>query len=318
MARRKKEIIERLTKEGLLHLNKAAPMPLVPQRIAVISSATAAGYGDFIHHIHDNPYGYKIFPELYQASMQGKEAEASILSALRALRKRSGFYDVVVIVRGGGSQADLSCFDSYRLASEVAQFPLPVLTGIGHERDDTVVDVVAHMRLKTPTAVAEFLLSVIGSFESRLLNAESRLTQLVSAFLTEEDHRFQYLFQHVRHIAGAVFNGEMKRMEGMVHKLMHGASQSIQMNNNRLTLDITNLKSGVNMLIRGQENRVRHCEQAIRLLDPANILKRGYSITYFKSKAVRDSALLEVGDIVETRVYRGTLRSRVEDLHVED
>jgi exodeoxyribonuclease VII large subunit len=318
MAKRKKEIIGRLTKEGLLHLNKAVPIPVVPQRIAVISSATAAGYGDFIHHIDNNPFGYKIFHELYHAAMQGQDAEASVISALRALRRQKGLYDAVVIVRGGGSQTDLSCFDAYGLAAEVAKFPLPVLTGIGHERDDTVVDIVAHMRLKTPTAVAEFLLSLINSFEERLLNAEKRLIHMIRECLMQEDHRFQYLVQHFRHIAGAGFGREIKRIETMVQKLMHGAAQSIQMNNNRIALDCANLKSGLSMLIREEENRVKHCEQAIRLLNPANILKRGYSITYFRDKAVRDSAMLEKGNIIKTRVYKGSIRSRVEAFHVEE
>lgn len=316
MARRRKEVIERLTKEGLLHLNKTIPIPLVPQRIAVISSITAAGYGDFIHHLDNNPFGYRISHELYHASMQGKEAESSVISALRAVRRRRFFHDVVVIVRGGGSQADLSCFDSYGLASEVARCPLPVLTGIGHERDDTVLDIVAHMRLKTPTAVAEYLLSAIVNFESRLLHAETSLTQIVREFLNKEEHRFHYLAEHFRYIIESVFSRESKNIEAIVYKLRHGAAQSIQRNAIRLTLDTTRLGSGFNTLMRGQENRVQHCEQAIRLLDPANILKRGYSITYFGDKAIRDSEMLRIGDMIKTKVYKGTLRSKVEEFDV--
>jgi exodeoxyribonuclease VII large subunit len=317
MARRKKEIIERLTKEGLMHLNKEVRMPLVFQRIAVISSATAAGYGDFVHHIDHNPFGYKIFHVLYHSLMQGRETGASIISALRAMKRRRGLYDAVVIIRGGGSQTDLSCFDTYSLAAEVAKFPLPVITGIGHERDDTVVDIVAHTRCKTPTAVAEFLLSGMSSFEARLLDAEKRLANFVRECLKDEDHQFQYLVQHFRHSVGDAFGRGIKRVETIVHRLVHGAAQSVQMNNNRITLDIAKLESGLSMLLRQQENKVQRCDQAIRLLDPANILKRGYSITYFRDKAVRDSAMLQDGDIIETRVYRGAMRSRVEAIHVE-
>ena len=318
MARKKREIIERLTKEGLINLNKQIPLPLVPQRIAVISSVTAAGYGDFINHIDDNPYGYKIFHTLYQSSMQGQEAEASIISALRKIKEHRDLYDAVAIVRGGGSQIDLSCFDTYGLAVEVAQFPLPVITGIGHERDDTVADLVAHTKLKTPTAVAEFLLSGMSSFEERLLNAQRTLIHLIEESMKEENHRFQYLVQQFRHIVRDRFSGEMNRIETVLHKLVHGTTQSMNSHNNRLKLDIGRITGGLNILFQQQENKIKHCGQAIRLLDPINVLKRGYSITYFREKALKDSADLQEGDIIRTKVYKGTVKSKVEALHAEE
>jgi len=317
MARKKREIIDRLTKEGLLQLNKQIPLPLVPQRIAVISSVTAAGYGDFINHIDDNPYGYKIFYTLYQSLMQGQEAESSIISALRKIKDHRDIYDAVVIVRGGGSQIDLSCFDTYGLAVEVAKFPLPVITGIGHERDDTIADLVAHTKLKTPTAVAEFLLSGMSSFEERLLNAQRTLIHLIEESMKEENHRFQYLVQQFRHIVRDRFSGEMQRIETVLHKLIHGTTQSMNSQNNRLKLDISRVVGGLNILFEQQENRIKHCGQAIRLLDPVNVLKRGYSITYFQEKALKDSADLQEGDIIRTKVYKGTVRSKVEALHAE-
>jgi exodeoxyribonuclease VII large subunit len=318
MARKKREIIDRLTRESLLQLNKQIPSPLVPQRIAVISSMTAAGYGDFINHIDDNPYGYKIFHTLYQSSMQGQEAEASIISALRKIKGYRDLYDAVVIVRGGGSQIDLSCFDTYGLAVEVAKFPLPVITGIGHERDDTVADIVAHTKLKTPTAVAEFLLSGMSSFEERLLNAQRTLIHLIEESMKEENHRLQYFVQHFRHIVRDRFSGEMQRIETVLHKLVHGTAQSMNSHNNRLKLDMSRIVGGLNIVFHQQENRIKHCGQAIRLLDPVNVLKRGYSITYFNEKALKDSADLQEGDIIRTKVYNGTVRSKVEALHAEE
>ncbi len=318
MARKKREIIERLTKEGLLQLNKQIQLPSVPQRIAVISSITAAGYGDFIHHIDDNPFGYKIFHTLYHSSMQGQEAEASIIAALMEIKKQRDFYDAVVIIRGGGSQIDLSCFDTYGLAVEVANFPLPVITGIGHERDDTVVDIVAHMKLKTPTAVAEFLLSGMSSFEERLSHAERTLIRLANELLGGENYRFQYCVQQFRHIVRDRFHGEMKRIETVLQNLMHETKESMSNGHNRLRLDINKIVSGLNIFFQQQENRIKHCDQAIRLLDPVNILKRGYSITYFKDKALRDSSVLQEGDIIKTKVYKGTIKSKVEAFHVEE
>jgi exodeoxyribonuclease VII large subunit len=317
MARKKKEVIERLTKEGLINLNKQIPLPLVPQRIAVISSATAAGYGDFIKHIDENPYGYKIFHTLYQALMQGQEAEASVISALREVNRQRKCYDAVVIVRGGGSQIDLSCFDTYHLAAEAAKFPLPVITGIGHERDDTIVDIVAHTKLRTPTAVAEFLLSNMSSFEERLMESLTILIHRVKELIGDEGHRLQYTAQHFTHIVKDRFTGEMKRVEIGLHKLIHGTTQIVDSRNNRLKLDVGRLAGGLNSLFQDQGNRIKHFGQALRLLDPVNVLKRGYSITYLNEKAVKDSAELREGDIIRTRIYKGSVKSRVEALDVE-
>ncbi len=318
MARKKREVIERLTKEGLINLNKQIPLPLVPQRIAVISSATAAGYGDLIDHIDDNPYGYKIFYKLYQSLMQGQEAEASIIAALKQIRKKMTLYDAVVIIRGGGSQIDLSCFDTYSLAVKVAKFPLPVITGIGHERDDTVVDMVAHTKLKTPTAVAEFLISGMNSFEGRLLDAQSTLINRAKELLREENHRLQYLMQQFRHIVRDRFNGEINRIETALHRLIHGTTQTINGTNNKLKLDVNRLVSGLTILFQEHKNKIKHFDQAIRLLDPINVLKRGYSVTYLSEKAIKDSSELQTGDIIRTKVYKGSVNSKVEAIDVEE
>jgi exodeoxyribonuclease VII large subunit len=318
MARKKREVIERLTKEGLINLNKQIPLPLVPQRIAVISSATAAGYGDFIDHIDDNPYGYKIFYKLYQSLMQGQEAEASIIAALKQIRGHIKLHDAVVIIRGGGSQIDLSCFDTYSLAVEVAKFPLPVITGIGHERDDTVVDMVVHTKLKTPTAVAEFLILGMSSFEERLSDAQSTLVIRAKELLREENHRLQYLMQQFRHIVRDRFNGEINRIETALHRLIHGTTQVIDGNNNKLKLDVNRLVGGLKIVFQEHKNKIKHFEQAIRLLDPINVLQRGYSITYLREKAIKDSSELQAGDIIRTKVYKGSVNSKVEAIDVEE
>jgi exodeoxyribonuclease VII large subunit len=317
MARKKREVIERLTKEELINLNKQIPLTLVPQRIAVISSSTAAGYGDFVNHLDDNPYGYKIFHTLHQSLMQGMEAGVSLIAALREIKAHRKHYDAVVIVRGGGSQIDLSCFDTYGLSAEVARFPLPVITGIGHERDDTVVDIVAHTKLKTPTAVAEFLIAHMTSFEERVIEAQTILTHRVKELLGDEDHRLQHLEQHFKHIVKNSFSGEMTRIEIGLHKLIHGTTQIVDSHNNRLKLGMRRIAGGLNILFQQQENRITHCGQAIRLLDPVNILKRGYSITYLNEKTIRDGADLQNGDIIRTRIYKGSVRSKVEAVDVE-
>ena len=171
LAIRRREILKQLEDEGVLTLNKELQMPLIPRRIAVISSATAAGYGDFCNQLNSNPYGFTFHIELFQAFMQGNQLEESVLNALDRIYKRADDFDVVVIIRGGGATADLSGFDSYLLAASCAQFPLPLITGIGHERDDTVIDAVAHSRVKTPTAAAELLIG-------RMLEQVHRIEEL--------------------------------------------------------------------------------------------------------------------------------------------
>lgn len=317
MARRKKETIERLKKEGLTDLNKSLPLPLVPQRIAVISSATAAGYGDFINHLINNPGGYRIYHDLFQSTLQGQEAEASILAALSCIRKKIAGFDAVVIIRGGGSQLDLSCFDSYSLAAAVAGFPLPVITGIGHERDDTVIDIVAHTKMKTPTAVAEFLLSGMRDFEDRVVSAQRRLTELAGGMLRDEGHRLKILAQHISHLLTKRFHEEHKRLNAVTHGLKQGTGSVVTMNSNRLSLDMTKLASGVKASLRTEQGRLKQLEQAVRLLDPVNVLKRGYSITYHRNRAAKDTEEISKGDIIMTRLYNGTIKSRVEEKDAE-
>ena len=173
----RREIIERLKHEGIFGMNKELELPLVPQNIAVISSGTAAGYQDFINQLEMNSQGFKFYTHLFEAYMQGAGTVPSIISALEQIFKYDAFFDVVVVIRGGGATADLSSFDNYNLAFHITQFPLPVITGIGHEKDDTIIDLVAHTRLKTPTAVAEFLINGAGRFYEQLTGLEEVVTE---------------------------------------------------------------------------------------------------------------------------------------------
>lgn len=175
LALQRKKIITRLQKEGVFEMNKELMLPLVPQKIAIISSKTAAGYQDFIHQLETNENGFKFYTHLFEAFMQGNEAVSSIIAALENIFEYEDFFDAVVIIRGGGATADLSCFDNYDLALNITQFPIPVITGIGHEKDDTIADMVAHTRLKTPTAVAEFFIAGVEQFYERILELKNEI-----------------------------------------------------------------------------------------------------------------------------------------------
>ncbi len=289
MARKKREVIERLKKEEIIGMNKDLPLPLVPQRVAVISSPTAAGYGDFFNQLDNNPYGYGFIHVLFPALMQGKEAEASIISALDRIRKTNRLFDMAAIIRGGGSVVDLNCFDGYPLASHICRFPLPVITGIGHEKDDTVVDLVAHTRMKTPTAVAEFLISGVRGFEERILDLQSRIVTFADRMMKDENHRLQSLGQRLRYIP--------VRLSAAVE--------------NRLAVLEKGLFSGMSRTMQKEKDRLWRMEQAVRHLDPQNILRRGYSITRNKGKVVKDASSVGKGDVIETKLYNGSITSVV-------
>jgi exodeoxyribonuclease VII large subunit len=291
MARKKKEVIDRLRKEGIMELNKSLPLPLVPQRAAVISSPTAAGYGDFFKQLDNNLYGYKFIHELFPATMQGQEAEGSIISALNKIRKEKELFDVVVIIRGGGSVIDLNCFDGYEVASHAARFPLPVITGIGHEKDDTVVDMVAHTKLKTPTAVAEFLISGLRSYEENVMGLRDRVYKEVGRLLRDERYKFGSLIQRASYIPLRI---------SAVHT-------------NKLAAIRSDLESrSVRILVR-EEHRTGAMEQAMKHLDPANVLKRGYSITRHKGKVLKNTEVLKKWAVIETKLCSGDVTSIVQD-----
>jgi exodeoxyribonuclease VII large subunit len=290
MARKKKEVIERLKKEGIIERNRSLELPLVPQRIAVISSPTAAGYGDFFNHLDSNPYGYWFAHTLFPALMQGDEAEGSIIKALNRIRKKRADFDLAVIIRGGGSTIDLSCFDSYALSSAVATFPLPVITGIGHEKDDTVADIVAHTRMKTPTAVAEFIISGVRAFEETILGLETRIVNHVEEFLKDEKQRLISLAQRL--------------------SLVPFRLKSIHMN--RLLSLQKDIRGHVRQIFHLQKNRLENMQQAVRHLDPEQVLRRGYSITRHRGKVVKDAAMLKNGMVIESTLHKGTVASIVQ------
>ncbi len=291
MARKKKEVIERLKKEGVIDMNKKLSLPPVPQRIAVISSPTAAGYGDFFNQLDKNLYGYSFVHVLFPALMQGHDAEGSIIASLDEVKKKSRHFDVVAIVRGGGSAVDLNCFDSYPIASQIARFPLPVITGIGHERDDTVVDIVAHTKLKTPTAVAEFLISGMRSFEETVIDFEKRTATYAERFLKDEKYRLNAVTQRLSFVPLRIVSSHL----------------------NKILILHRDLRGHVKQLIRKEDNRFSIMEQAVRHLDPANILGRGYSITRHRGKAIKDTSSLRKWAVIETVLHKGSVTSIVQD-----
>ena len=289
MARRRQEIIRQLKEEGVFDLQRELTIPLICQRIAVISAPNAAGYGDFCRQIEENSYGFRFRVTLFPAIMQGEQVENSVIAALNEIYGQVSNYDVVVILRGGGATADLSGFDTLALAENVAQFPLPVITGIGHERDESILDMISHTRVKTPTAAAAFLIDHLKGVLERIEQAETFIRQYVN-------ERIRYQQQRVSQLTTLIPTLSLR--------LLSDARHHIELLENRLPV-------ALDRRLTVQKHRLTSLELLLQGFDPQLLLSRGYSITLLKGRAVRDPALLREGDEIETRVEKGTFRSIV-------
>lgn len=289
MARRRREILKQLDDEGVLTLNKELEMPVLAQRIAVISSATAAGYGDFCNQLEQNPYGFVFYPRLFPAVMQGERVEQSVIAALDAVNACRDLWDVVVIIRGGGATSDLSGFDTYDLAANCAQFPLPIITGIGHERDDTVLDSVSHTRVKTPTAAAEYLINHLHHTAEALEDHAATILQSVSTRMEREKLRLTRMIERIP-------MQTRMRLKDETHRLQRIETQ----------LGIVSQRRVVT-----ETHRLQLLEQQVKAASPEHLLKRGYSITTINGKAVKDASSLKAGDELVTRFAQGEIKSIV-------
>ena len=291
MARRRQEIIRQLKAEGVFDLNRELPLPLFTQRIAVISSSTAAGYGDFCRQLEENTRGFRFSVTLYESLMQGEGVERSIISALDKINAHIDDYDCVVIIRGGGATSDMSGFDSLLLAENVANFPLPVITGIGHDRDECILDMVSHTRVKTPTAAAAFLIDRLEQVARRIDDAADRITSYVQHRMEIEKMRLSRAAERIPILFSLVKSKQENKMETL---------------NQRIT-------SAVQRLIDRRRHTLDILEQRTKSLDPTLLLQRGYSITLVNGHALRSPSAVKPGDIIVTRLADGTVKSTVNE-----
>jgi exodeoxyribonuclease VII large subunit len=289
MARRRREILMQLESEGVLTLNKELSMPMLPQRVAVVSAAGAAGYGDFCDQLMHNPYGFVFYPRLFPAVMQGDRVEESVIAALDSIISDDTQWDVVVIIRGGGATSDLSGFDTYLLATNCAQFPLPIITGIGHERDDTVLDVVAHTRVKTPTAAAEFLIARLVDAADALNAQVEALAHVVNMRMRSEEQRLTQIAAQLPYLFSLAHTRQMHRIEQLE----------------------SHLRTSLKQLMVNEVHRLQLIEQVTESASPQLMLQRGYSITRCNGKVVRDASILSPGVLLTTEFADGMVQSEV-------
>lgn len=311
MARRRREILAQLEKDGIIDDNRALPLPRLTNRIAVISSETAAGYGDFCDQLLHNEYGLRFTVTLFPSIMQGGSVPESVMEAMECVLERQEDFDAVVIIRGGGATSDLSDFDNYPLACCVAQCPLPVIVGIGHDRDETVLDFVAHTRVKTPTAAAAFLVE-------HQSDEASFLAELEDAVVTGAQRRLEREHQRLERIAAILplafsrFREKLgHRLEMLEHCIASAVSGRQEREKNRLGLLEQRLSQAVLSRMEREKNRLILLEQRLESLHPDRLLRFGYSITMCNGRLVRDASMLRSGDEITTRLENGTVNSIV-------
>ena len=326
LERKRKEIIDRLTQEGVIDMNRELEFPMLPKTVAIISSPTAAGYGDFVDQLHRNVYGYAFHTKLFPA----------IIAALERIYEYESLFDVVVIIRGGGSQTDLGSFDSYELAANVAQFPIPILAGIGHERDETIVDRVAYRSVKTPTAAAAFLIECFNEVDSVLEDAKETLVRETRRILQEEKTRQVVRITEFKQFTRLFLEGQANNLTLSSRRVEHASRLFVQRRINGLNQLKMKAEGKVGALFERQRNRLDDmqktmvrkttelftanryflelAETKMKYVDPKNILEKGFSITRVNGKAVRETARVKKGDVLETELFKGVIRSEIKDI----
>jgi exodeoxyribonuclease VII large subunit len=289
MARKRQEIIDTLKAEGVFDLQRELQLPLFCQRIAVISSPTAAGYGDFCNQLLHNDGGFSFYPTLFPAVMQGEAVEQSVVNQLNEINDRIDDFDCVVIIRGGGATADMAGFDSLVLAENVANFPLPIITGIGHDRDECVIDLISFLKVKTPTAAAAFLIDNLEKVKRRVDEAQDAVVACVALQLERQTARLRQLSSSISMNAG-----------------MYSVREKGKLDNQKSILS-----GAVKQALTKERHRIELIAQRVNALNPQLMLKRGFSMTLLNGRLVRDASMLKPGQEIETILEKGRVKSQV-------
>ena len=333
MAARRQQIIRRLELEGVFSMNKEIGFPILPKRIAVISSKNAAGYTDFVNHLVENSLNYTFQTVLFDASMQGTETENSIINALDRISEYLELFDIVVIIRGGGAQTDLSWFDNYKIAYHITQFPLPVLTGIGHEKDVTVTDMVAYQYLKTPTAVADYIVNAMSETENYLIGMSKSVSEISLTVISENRERLDKSRMKLIPLAGLKIMEEKKKLSTYIIAMINTGKEYLIRDEitpanfkSRLTSAVksytierensivkyfSDLKTYSTRYLQSSSTGIETLKNNLGILSPDNVLKRGFSITSIDGRIVKSAGMLKNGDAIITQFSDGSIKSKV-------
>lgn len=309
LARRRLEILKQLKEEGVIDMNRELPFPILPRRIAIISAEGAAGYGDFLKQLSQNTFGLKFYCHLFPATMQGQQTESSVIAALERIFEVQDYFDVVVIIRGGGATVDLASFDSYQLAFNVANFPIPVITGIGHDRDETVLDHVAHTSVKTPTAAAALLIDKMADQLQNVLDLQEEIKDHLEQRMNDEHQRLQRFGNAVRN-THVTLTQQIGRLEMMGQKIQGSAHQRILRENNRIEMMSQTIRLHIGQHMQRDKDKLSFFEKTIQMAQPDNILKRGFSITRLDGHAVKSASSVPKGSMLKIQTADGELTAQ--------
>ena len=292
LAKQRTEAIRKLKEEDLFAANKQRVLPQLPKTIAIISVSSSKGYQDFMNVLEENPWGYKFHPLLFPAILQGERAVTTITAQLERIRKHKKLFDAVAIIRGGGGEIGLSCYDSYSLAKAIALFPLPVLTGIGHSTNETVSELVSYKSFITPTKIAEFLLQEFHNFSMPLKEGSEKIESAANLLFERQEKAINEAQRSFRFLSRRILDRNMNQLQHFQNSLLSRSRSILQQ----------------------EKAELRNVANSIELLSPQNILKRGYSITRKDGRVVRDADALNEGDLVETEFYSGAANSIIKSL----
>lgn len=331
--KKRQEIIDQLQSDGIFEMNKTLDFPLVPQRIAIISSKTAAGFGDFLEHLTKNERNYSFKYQLFNAVMQGDKTEKSIIKALDKIFEKIDNFDVVIIIRGGGSKLDLSAFDSYDIAVNIAQFPLPILTGIGHQRDLSIADLVSFKSLKTPTAVADYIVIKTTEFEDNIIDKYELITNYITEKIEIEKYNLEKSYNYIETKITSIIQENKSNLEFLKQDLKHQTNQyifkkneSLKSNKNQVKTLITRLlerKTTENLTLQNKLNNntktflsnninmLNIIEAKLEAHNPQHILNLGFSITTKNGKLIKSENQVKKGDNIETQLKEGVIKSKI-------
>lgn len=333
LEREKLETIKKLQLEGIYDKNKKVELPLLPQRIAIISVETSKGYGDFVNVINNNSWNYKFFHFLFPSVLQGDKAVQSIIAQLERIKKVQHHFDVVAIIRGGGGDIGLSCYNNYDLAKEIALFPIPVITGIGHVTNETVCEMISYTNAITPTKLAEFLIQKFHNFSVPIQRAKDKLVDKSRRILTEEKTKLQSELKLFRSFTENMLNTNENKIKNAIYSIQHQSQFIIKNNNTNLNsfkektrlasiFNLSQLKVSINnyqekikiqskLQLKTSWLAIENIDKNLTILNPINILKRGFSITYFNGKSIKDASQLYEGEKINTVLYIGTIDSTI-------
>ncbi len=317
LAREKAETIERLKANNIFNANKQTPLAILPKTIAIISVETSKGYGDFMDVIKKNPWGFQFHFLLFPAILQGERAVSTICEQLEKIRLHEKVFDAIAIIRGGGGEIGLSCFDNYRLAEKIATFPIPVLTGIGHSTNETVSELVSYETFITPTKIAEFLLQKFHDFAVPLKENTRKIANEANWMFKAQKTNLKETARLFNSLTANAMNNSRAHLKQIVFQLENLALQNIQEQHKSLGQTEHLLLSGFNKSIEESKASLQFSEEKIRMLSPQNILKRGFSIVRQKGIVIRTTRQLEKNVLMETQLYSGSVLSRIETTNKE-